>query len=292
MRLLAIDAGGTRVKAGVVSSGKLIRFETIELDGTPLLEVVERVGRDMLGPGEAWDSVGLSMPGLVDEDGRLVSLPGKHEGLEGTDLRAELMEAFATDRVIVVNDAVAYSMGEATEGAGRGARRSVVITIGTGVGVSVVEDGAPVTGGIFGAGILGGFIPIAGDDGPRDTSGQRGTIEARCAADSLLEYCDGAYGSISAVYEAHARGDRAAITGVDRYRFYLERALIALAHAHAPERLILGGGPMRPGNPLVPGIEGPVNERLFGTYRVSIHLAELGDSAALIGLASLSGALR
>lgn len=292
MSLLALDAGGTRLKAGVVSSGEVVRSETVEIAGAPLLEVVERTGHRLLGDERGWDAVGLSVPGLVDENGTLVSLPGKHEGLEGTDLRRALAEMFSTDDVVVVNDAVAYAVGEATAGAARGAGRSVVVTIGTGVGVSVVESGAPVTGGTFGGGILGGFIPIGPEDGPLDSSGQPGTIEARCAAGRLIDYCDGSFDDVPEVFEAHRRGDRAAVAGVESYRSYLARALVALAHAHAPEVVILGGGPMRPGNPLVEGIEGRVNERLYGSYRVAVRLAELGDTAALVGVAGMAGAHR
>lgn len=287
MSLLVMDLGGTRLKAGVADSGRLTRTSVVDVRESGgrehLLGLLASTGRGLLEAGTA-DGSAVCVPGLVD-GGKLVSLPGKLGGLEGTDLGSFLETTFGAPRVAVSNDAVAYAMGEAVSGAGRGCRRAVVVTIGTGVGVTVVEDGRPATGGMFGAGILGGFIPVtANTDGPVDSTGHSDTIEALCAAERIAGE---AYDTVPDTYAAYERGEAAAQTNIDRYRERLARALVALAHAHAPERLILGGGPMREGNPITPGLEALVNERLYGTYRVEVRLAELSDDASLIGLAHL-----
>lgn len=290
MTALVMDLGGTRIKAGVVEDGRLQRTVVHEVGGV-VLDTIASAGKDALGGAQASDAA-MCVPGLVDAHGTLVSLPGKHAGLEGTNIATLLQSTFGAARTAVINDAVAYAVGEATAGAGRGAQRSVVVTIGTGVGVTVIQDGAPVTRGIYGGGILGGFIPIADDTDAIDTSGNRGTIESFCAAERIVEACGGAYATVPEVFEAFARGEQAARDGVERYRARLARALRALASAHAPDIVILGGGPMRAGNPITPGIDATVNEHLFGSYRVRIGLAELGDDAALVGLAHLLGAMR
>lgn len=286
MTVLAIDLGGTRLKSGVVDAGRLVepRIEPAPADGTAetLEEAIRRCAAD-----RSFDSVGLSVPGLVDADGIVVSLPGKHDGIEGLDLPALLRRVTGAGRVLVVNDAIAYATGEAIHGAGAGVSRVVVATIGTGVGVAVIEHGAPVTRGVAGGGILGGSIPISErSDGPLDSNGRPGTIEALCAATRLAEAC-GASG-VEEAYAAIERDDPAAIAGLRGYREHLVRALVALAHAHAPERIVLGGGPMILGNPVTPGLEDAVNDRLFGSYRVELRLAALGDTAALLGLGHLT----
>jgi len=216
----------------------------------------------------------------------VVSLPGKHAGIEGIDLPALLREALDVRTAVVVNDAVAYATGESVCGAGRGFDRVVVVTIGTGVGVTVIDDGEPVTRGVVGGGILGGFIPISERiDGPADSIGRPDTIEALCAARRIAEACGTQ--SVEDAYGAYARSEDRARAGVDAYRTHLARALTALASAHAPGCIVLGGGPMTPGNPVTPGIEAMVNERLFGSYRVAIRTAELADTAALVGLEHL-----
>ena len=278
MRILALDLGGTRLKAGLVVDGVVETTLTVETpaDGSPA-----SIERAVLGAARelgAYERVGLSVPGLVDR-GVVVSLPGKHAGIEGIDLQALLGEVLGAP-TWVTNDAIAYAMGEAVGGAGRGAHRVVVVTIGTGVGVTVIQGGAPATDGIVGAGILGGFIPISErTEGPTDSIGRCDTIEALCAAPRIAEAC-----GVDSVEAAYAAGHS---EGLQTYRRDLVRALVALASAHAPDVLVLGGGPMTSDNPITPGIEDIVNQRLFGTYRVEVRLAELGDAAALVGLAHL-----
>lgn len=290
--VLAIDLGGTRIKAGLAEHrpGGAVSLLWHRASDSP------RAGRDAILAAVAdaaravatapVHAAGLCVPGLVDAAGTLVSLPGKLDGLEGTGLAGFLRSEIGVGDVVVTNDAIAYATGEAVAGAGRGYARAAVVTIGTGVGVTVIDAGRPVTDGIFGGGILGGFIPIADpSDGPADSIGRTDTIEALCAAPRIT--AGGAYDDIPALYEAHARDDPAARAAIDRYRERLARAVVALAHAHAPDVVVLGGGPMTPDNPITPGLEEAVNTRLFGTYRVHVRVASLGDEAALVGLASL-----
>lgn len=291
VNILAFDMGGTRLKAGVVSTedGKVSAFDSVEVGGVfeRALDALAEMGRG-LTKEISCSGVGLSVPGLVDERGIVVSLPGKFDGIEGFDLQRFLRGEFDLTPV-VVNDAVAYGSGEAAFGAGREYGRVVVVTIGTGVGVTVLESGAPLTDGVFGAGILGGQIPISeATEGLADTSGRPDTIEALCRADRIVDYSGSSYSAVPEVYEAHSRGEDAAVKGIETYRLHLARALVALAHAHAPEIIVLGGGPMNFGNPVIHGLEEIVNSRLFGAYRVVVRLAELGDSAALVGLARIA----
>lgn len=291
--VLALDLGGTRLKAGLIdaNSGDVMAQATAATagaDAEEALRVCEKVAAELLGSG-AVAAAALSVPGIV-EDGVVTALPGKFDGIEGRDLTGWL-QTFA-QRVVVVNDAVAYGAGEARFGAGAGHRRVLVMTIGTGVGVTVLQDGHPVAPGPLGAGILGGQIPIdAPDTGPRDTSGRQGTIEARCAATAITAYAAEAglsAHSVIEVYEAAEDGDAAARAALDVYRSWLARAVVALAHAHSPSALVLGGGPMQHGNPVFTGLQRLVDPQLWAGYSVSLHLAALGDSAALRGLAALS----
>ncbi len=283
MTVLAFDLGGTRLKAGLVEDGAVVAHEERPSPaGDAALEELTAVGRALLGDGTP-DGVGLAVPGLV-EDGAIVSLPGKLQGLAGLDLAKGLRAAFDVEPV-VVNDALAYGIGEARAGAGAGHERVVVVTLGTGVGVAVLQGGEPVTGGVTGGGILGGMIPIGPDEGPIDTAGSRGTIEALCRAPRLAELAGRA--TVEEVYAAHAAGDERARDALTTVRADLTRALVALAHAHAPGCIVVGGGPITGDDPLLPGIAGDVRARLFPGTTVEVRAALLGDAAALVGLSHL-----
>lgn len=294
-RVLAFDVGGTRLKAGIIDAndGTVMSLRVEETGGAradEVLAAVARVGHD-LSADEECGAVGLCVPGLVAPEGKVLSLPGKLEGMVNMDIAAFLISEFGGPAVVVINDAIAHGVGEAAFGAGKDYARVVAMIVGTGVGVAVVQDGVPVTTGPLGGGILGGHIPISERvDGPADSNGRSDTIEALCCAQRLVDYANqsGARaGSTRDVYEAWALGRREATRGIELYREHLTRAVVALAHAHAPDAIVIGGGLMIADSPIAQGIEDSVNERLFGSYEVAVRTARLGDSAALCGLACL-----
>lgn len=248
MRTLLADLGGTRLKAGLAPDD--VAVVAHGGDWLPALRTA------VAGAHE----VALAVPGLVD-GGRVVSLPDKLAGLQGADLPALLGVPVA----VLVNDAIAYGIGEAVRGAGRGAGRVVVVTLGTGVGVAVVEDGRPLGRGPLGGGLLGGQLPLR--DG--------GTFEVHCCAAAL----------VASVPDARDVASAYALGSLGAYRGGLVRGLTALALAHAPDVLVVGGGAARPG--LLDGVQEAVRAGLWPGQSVDVRLGELGDAAALVGLQEL-----
>lgn len=286
--IIALDVGGTRIKGGLVdlSDGTVSGFVAVDTPASfedALISIKELAA----GMRSNVNGAAVCVPGLVDDDGKMVSLPGKLEGAEGQQVAQRISELLSLP-VVVVNDAIAYAVGEAAFGAGKSRGRVVVVTIGTGVGVTVIEDGEPIGKGPLGGGIIGGHIPISEKtDGFPDTNGRFDTIEALCCAQRLVDYArlqGSELESVADIYGAYESGNPAAINAVVTYRSHITRAIVALAHAHAPEAVILGGGPMMRKSPVFQGLESAVNERLWGSYKVNVVPSELGDSAALSGL--------
>ena len=132
MTVLALDLGGTRLKAAAVDVDKPFTVVTAPSS----LEAVVEVGRRVLGTAPC-EKVGMCVPGIV-EGGVVRTLPGKLDGLVGVDLRVLLAESFGLPVGAVVNDAVAFGWAEA---AVRPGKRVLTVTIGTGVGTVLVADG-------------------------------------------------------------------------------------------------------------------------------------------------------
>ena len=285
--VLAFDLGGTRLKAGLVHPDEArVEGFTVAPSAPSVREALDRV--EALGARLRRDrtlrAVGLCVPGIVGARA-VETLPGKLDGIVGIDLIDWLETRFGVPAVIC-NDAIAFGTGEAACGAARGHERAVIVTVGTGIGVSVLQSGAPVTPGPLGGGLLGGQIPIDdGTRGPRDSNGKRGTIEALCAGRRIVSLAEG-FSSIPEVYAAAATGDQRATRALDVYRHDLARGLAALAHAHTPSIVVLGGGPLPPGNPVLPGLDALLHEWLWPGYTVTIAAAERGDEAPLLGLAA------
>ncbi len=290
--VLAVDMGGTRTKLARASTAGAVEGLTVvptPATADDALAVVISAGREVLAAHELL-GVGLCVPGLVDDDSRVAALPGKLAGIVGRDLAGELRAVFGAP-VRVVNDAIAYGVGEATAGAGKGSRRVVVMTIGTGVGVAVLEQGRPITGGPLGGGLQGGQIPIgAGDPRRLDTSDHADTLEAHCRAQRLVDYAvdaGGAYASPEEVLAAYDAGEPAARAGVEEFRAALVLGVRALANAHGADAVVVGGGPLTDSGRLLDGVEAAVQEQLWPTHTLVVRRATLGDSAALVGLAAL-----
>ena len=282
--MLAIDLGGTRVKAGLVQDGRVADVVAVDHDAATIDEALACVGDVIaqLAPGGC-EAVGMCVPGLVD-GGRIVALPGKLAGAVGADLVGWL-RARTGGTAIVVNDAQAYGVGEATGEPGR----VVVMTIGTGVGTAVVEDGRPLGAGPLGGGGLGGQLPLT-LDGPPDTSGKGGTIEGWCRAERVLAEvraagCDAA--DVRGACEAAAAGDPAAVEGLATYRGWLARGVAALCLAYGPRLVVIGGGPVRSDGLLLEGLPDLVAPLLWAGQDVEIRAARHGDAAALLGLAAM-----
>jgi glucokinase len=281
---LAFDLGGTRLKAGVVVDGTVEHVEIVELPehapAEEALRLLAETGRTLAGESRA---AGVCVPGVVEE-GIVMSLPGKLPGLVGRDLAAFLHSELGL-RAVVSNDAIAYGIGESCVGAGRGHHRVVVMTIGTGVGVTVVQDERPLGSGPLGGGLLGGFIPIADDSPHPDSIGRHGTIESLCAAQLIAP----SFASVPEAIDAHEAGDAVALREISAWRGRLARAIAALASAHAPTMVVVGGGPMATRGVLLHGVEKAVNDQLWPGFAVEVRGARLGDAAALVGLSVLAG---
>jgi glucokinase len=290
----AVDVGGTRIKAAVVRGARAEGLVVAPVDdSSSVFDQVSAVVASLSAQAGGAVQLGICVPGLVDASSGVVRrLEGKLAELDGTDVGTRVAELCGIVPV-VTNDAVAFGIGEAVHGAGAEVQRVVVVTIGTGVGVSLVDRSLPVEHWLRATATLGGFIPISSaTSGPVDSTGRPGTIEALCCAVRILDHArdaGGDYGSVEAILAAAARGESAAVRGLATYRDDLVRALVALTHAHMPDAIVIGGGPLHHADTLLEGVEPRVNERLYAGYSVSVRAAALGDSAALVGLGVVAG---
>jgi len=155
MRVGAVDLGGTHVTgatvdtvAGTVSPP---RREAIDPDGSreELLAAIVRAGRAALAADV--DRLGLAVPGPFDYERGICTIEGvgKLEALRGVDLRRELAAQLELEpeRIRFLNDAEAFTRGEAWLGAARGHGRVIGVTLGTGLGSAFLDRGTAVRSG-------------------------------------------------------------------------------------------------------------------------------------------------
>ena len=131
---LAIDIGGTRLKAGLMSTtGTFIGAPPVRMN-TPkpaLPSVVIEALVDLVKPLGAFDRVSVGFPGVVRHGDVLTAPNLGTKAWQGTKLASVLSEKFGKP-VRVLNDASVQGLGVV---GGNGLE--VVITLGTGMGFAL-----------------------------------------------------------------------------------------------------------------------------------------------------------
>jgi polyphosphate glucokinase len=137
-RTLAIDIGGTGIKAALVDdAGNMVgERQRVPTPPKPLAPVdLVRAIDQVTAPLGTFDRVSVGFPGYV-RDGRVITAPNLGtDKLAGFDLQSVLAEHFGKP-VRVLNDADVQGFG-AIEGRGV----EMVLTLGTGAGTAIFRDG-------------------------------------------------------------------------------------------------------------------------------------------------------
>ena len=143
-----IDLGGTNIKAGIVDGeGKLLNKLSIKTNADRAMEdIIHDMGQlasDAIKDAgleiKDIECIGIGSPGTPDNDeGLLVyssNLPFNKAPMR------KLIREVVDLPVYIDNDANCAAMAEAVAGAAKGAKDSVTITLGTGVGAGVIVNG-------------------------------------------------------------------------------------------------------------------------------------------------------
>lgn len=251
--LLTFDIGGTKIlvirydlDGRVLGKPEMLPadFDSPEAFGAFLESVGMRHGLSHLR------GVGIAVAGSVGATGRVYRSPNA-EWLDGINLR-ELAERTLAVPGAVENDANAFTLAEARDGAGRGCHTVVGYTLGTGIGGGVVLDGHILQGDNPGAGELGHVCIDL--NGPDCTCSAQGCLEAFVGgwaiprlALQLFEHSrlesqlEGEAITGEALYEAAVNGDDFAKSFWIHYARHLAAGVINSVNIFKPGVVVFGG---------------------------------------------------
>ncbi|MEZ5073059.1 MAG: ROK family protein [Bacteroidales bacterium] len=226
--LIGIDLGGTKVAAGLVRNGKVVRRkkESIDPEAKTAGETVEVIAGLLSALAEDdLRGIGIGIPGLVDRE-RGIAYDVHHvPHWNEVHVRKELETRFPVE-IRVDNDANCFAMGEYRYGAWAGTRDFVGATLGTGMGSGIIKDGALLSDAHSCSGEFG-LIPYL-DGVTEDYSG--GCFFTRT------------YGKSGEDLAAEAiRGETEALRAFAEYGTHLGWAIRAIMVAVDPALVILGG---------------------------------------------------
>lgn len=190
--------GAVMTLDGVVVARKDVQAPRIA--GEDAVTAAVRLVRDLLELSTAPVlGVGIGSPGVVDNDGRVLSAAN----YEWTDVPLrERIAAAVTVPVVVANDANAAVLAEYTFG--ESSPDSLLVRVDLGVGSGLLAGGRPLTGHHRAAGELG-HVTVGTDGGPPCPCGKSGCLEAWLAEPALRARLQAAEGDESVLVDAGER---------------------------------------------------------------------------------------
>ena len=283
MYQIGIDIGGTSIKAGLVSDGRIISWKSVPTDtdaGADKIigDIAQMVNalKDDAGD-KIITGVGIGCPGAVNSCTGMVdhayNLKWDYVPL------GERMQKLTGYPTRVCNDANAAALGEAKYGAGKAYQNSVFITIGTGIGSGIIIDGRLYEGNQSKGAEIGHVVIKSG--GEPCTCGRRGCFEAYSSATALirdttramLKDPDSKLWTVcpdidkvngKTVFDAMLMDDKTAQGVFDNYIRMLGEGLVNIINALRPEAIILGGGVCAQGDVLLVPLKKYIAKYAFG----------------------------
>jgi glucokinase len=312
--VIAVDLGGTRIRAAVVlpDGTRIARTERPTPSDQGPEAVVEACravahqARDGAPADVAGDiaGIGISSPGPVDPvRGVVVEPPNLGPGFRDIALAAALGAAEHLPAFLDRDTNVA-ALGEHEFGAARGFQDFIYLTISTGIGGAIVTGGEILHGPDGFAGELGHVVVEM--DGPRCGCGGPGHVEAIAAGVSLAREARALVAadrspylaeqarrlrgvdelSAKEVAEGALAGDTACMQVMERARRAISAACVGYVNAFNPHRIVIGGSiAEHEGERLLQPIRDTIASEVFKVLaaKVSVVPAGLGGDVSLAG---------
>ncbi len=197
--------------------------------------VADQVGCRLLGTG-------VVMPGPFEIDGMTSVGPTTLSGWNGIDARQMLSEACG-QQVVVENDATAAAVGERLFGAGQSIPNFCMIYFGVGIGLGMIQDGAPYRGAFGNAGEIG-HVTVSPRGRACPSCGQKGCLEAYASVYVLKERLGQAgianteLDNLESLFKTQ---DPTVIDWIDDAAAHLAPMIAMLENILDPQTIILGG---------------------------------------------------
>jgi glucokinase len=311
--IIGVDLGGTNIVVGAISrdGDRQIGMRSqptqselgVESVVDRIAEMVEEVIAEVIATAGATRDdilgVGIGAPGPLDRE-RGVVVVAPNLGWRQYPLRDAVSEKLGLPATLD-NDANCATLGEWWQGAARGARHVVGLTIGTGIGGGIIIDGKLHHGASDVAGEIGHTtIDLTGRycrcgnygcleayaSGPAIAQRAREALE-RDEVSALHRIVEGDLSRLTAatVYEAAKSGDALARELVRDTATFLGAGIANLLNVFNPEVVVIAGGVTQAGEPLFDPLRAEVRRRAFrpAVDACRIVPGELPGTAGVVG---------
>jgi glucokinase len=309
---IGIDLGGTNIKAAIFNS----EFKTLIEKSTPteatkgpnhvigrIIETInEMINTTNLSLSDI-KCMGMGIPGLLDPNEGLSIFSPNFPDWENIHVVNE-MKTYFDFPTFIDNDVRVNLYGEWRYGSGIGCHNLVLITLGTGLGSGIINDGKVIYGKTSSAGEIGHMNMYR--EGRPCKCGSSGCLGRYVSAvgmvNTLIEKLNAGHRSIiqewvgldqskisaKIISEAYDLGDNLAIEVMHETGRILGFGLSNIINLLNPEMIIVGGGMSAAGDRLLNTVRETVagHALKLSSKACKIQEAQLGGRAGMIGAAS------
>ncbi|MHC3469668.1 ROK family transcriptional regulator [Streptomyces sp. 7R007] len=288
---VAADIGGRHARVGVALPGggatdvRTVPFNTADGPDAALVALADTLdaladqhGRRLLR------GVGLCLPGPVDVDSGVVTLPARMPGWNRFPVRAWMEERFGVP-VAIENDANCMAVGEHSVRPVEH-RQAIMVKSGTGIGAGIIADGRLYRGGTGASGEITHVRVEAAHDIPC-SCGNTGCLETVASGAALVRILRERGLEVSStedVVRLASDADPEATRAVRQAGRYLGQVLAANVNFFNPDAVYLGGI-LSTLEPFVAAVRSQLYEGCHPlvTEHLVIERARLGADAGLAG---------
>ncbi|MCU1233819.1 MAG: hypothetical protein JWP63_1786 [Candidatus Solibacter sp.] len=277
--ILAIDIGGTKFSMAVFDGDRMVRRESRATNAAGGRQwMVERIAEICAEWRREFplERCGIGFGGPVNFAAQRVVLSTHVGGWNDFDLCGFVADAAGVS-VVMDNDANVGAIGEAEFGAGKGYSPLFYMTLSTGIGGGILEQGKVWRGADSYGGEIG-HMTIR-PDGPECLCGARGCFERMCCGLWLAR--------------DHGRPAIELMQSPDFVRGYVVDLALGLKAAIMllnPARIVIGGGIPKAGDRLFIPLREELSRQMtkWSGARIDVVPAALGDDSVLYGALSLA----
>ena len=279
MNILAIDIGGTMIKYGLVSSdGEILSTDKIETEAEKGLENILNKIDNIFKRYKENNPVGIAVSGTGQINGIIGKVIGGNPIIPnwiGTNL-VKILEKKYNLPAVLENDVNCVALGEKWIGAGKDLSNFICLTIGTGIGGGIILNNQLFRGENFVAGEFGHILIKKGEFEQFAST----TALIRLVKERTEKTLNG-----KEIFDLEKKEIVEYQEVISEWIENLTDGLSSIVYCFNPANIILGGGVIEQGEPLINRIKNSLFKKIGPQFNIT--QAKLGNNAGMIGASYL-----
>ncbi len=283
MNILAIDIGGTMIKYGLVSSdGEILSTDKIETEAEKGLENILNKIDNIFKRYKENNPVGIAVSGTGQINGMIGKVIGGNPIIPnwiGTNL-VKILEKKYNLPAVLENDVNCVALGEKWIGAGKDLSNFICLTIGTGIGGGIILNNQLFRGENFVAGEFGHILIKKGEFEQFAST----TALIRLVKERTEKTLNG-----KEIFDLEKKEIVEYQEVISEWIENLTDGLSSIVYCFNPANIILGGGVIEQGEPLINRIKNSLFKKIGSQFKEKLNIiqAKLGNNAGMIGASYL-----